>query len=148
MKVLFRLFVLCFILFSVNVLHSQDLHFSYHFSKPSFIERHDDFVEPIMQGCLNLGAEGYPLLPAYSIQVLLPQNTEIENIEITSISYFEKIRGVTIVPAPAIFLYHNQRQRITNPKQIRIFTNRIWLSQIRSSPISQRNILQASPSVC
>jgi len=116
MKVLFRLFVLCFILFSVNVLHSQDLHFSYHFSKPSFIERHDDFVEPIMQGCLNLGAEGYPLLPAYSIQVLLPQNTEIENIEITSISYFEKIRGVTIVPAPRYFPISQPAPKDYKPK--------------------------------
>ncbi len=81
----------------------QNLRMSFHFEQPAFIERFDEFSEPVMANTINLGEEGFPLLPAFGAQFLLPQGKEIESVKIISVNYSEKINGITIVPASRQF---------------------------------------------
>jgi len=82
---------------------SQNVRMTYTFEAPEFIERHDGFVEPVMNNCLNLAGEGQPLLPAFSAQILLPQGKEIAGVKIISIEYADPITPVSIVPASRPF---------------------------------------------
>ncbi len=87
----------------MSVVCSQNVRISYTFETPVFIDRHDGYVEPVMEKCLNLADEGQPLLPAFSAQILLPQGKEIADVKVVSIGYAEPILHVNIVPAARQF---------------------------------------------
>lgn len=81
----------------------QSMRMTFRFNQPSFIERYGEFSEPLMANTINLAEEGFPLLPVFGAQFLLPQGKEIESVKIVSVEYSEKINGITIVPASRQF---------------------------------------------
>lgn len=103
MKISLRLQLLLLGLLTVNLLIGQQLKMTYTFENPNFIERHDGYTETVMSGCMNLGDEGFPLLPAFSGQILIPQGKQVKEIRITSVQYSEPISGINIVPASRPF---------------------------------------------
>ncbi|MBE0639253.1 MAG: T9SS type A sorting domain-containing protein [Bacteroidales bacterium] len=98
-----RLHLLLLGLLIVNLLTAQNIRLSYTFEQPDFIDRHDGFVEPVMNNCHNLGDEGFPFLPAFSGQILIHQGKEVAEIKIVSVSYSDVISGINIVPAARPF---------------------------------------------
>ncbi len=94
-----KLLLIALLLIAMSSITAQKLTQTFSFNSPKFIERYDGFVEPQIAGCLNFGKEGEPLLPLYSAEILLPQGTQIKNINIISVKYSDDILGINIVPA-------------------------------------------------
>lgn len=99
----FRFYLALLGLLTVNLLMGQNLKMTYTFETPKFIDRYDGFVEPEMNNCFNLGDEGFPLLPAFSGQVLVSQGKEVAEIRVVSVKYSEAVTGFNIVPASRPF---------------------------------------------
>ncbi|MCF8367047.1 MAG: T9SS type A sorting domain-containing protein [Bacteroidales bacterium] len=94
-----KLLLITLLLVAMGTISAQKLTQTFKFSPPEFIEKHDGFVEPQIEGCLNYGDEGNPITPLYSAEILLPQGTEITNISILSVKYTDEYHNINIVPA-------------------------------------------------
>ena len=100
-KFTFFTIVLSFLLF--NSSFSQNLTVTYQFDKPQIVTNEEGYSTINMMDCFHFGDEGYPLLPLYGADLLLPQGTEIESVEILSSTYSEKIPNIIIEPASKMF---------------------------------------------
>jgi len=98
-----KLLLISLILAAMSTISAQNLKQTFTFSAPKFIEKHDGFVEPQIEGCLNFGNEGNPIIPLYSAEILLPQGTQIKNINILSVKYTDEFTNINIVPASRQF---------------------------------------------
>lgn len=98
-----KLLLLSLILFAASTITAQKITQTLKFSAPKFIEKYDGFVEPQIDGCLNYGNEGNPIAPLYSAEILLPQGTEIANINILAVKYSDEFGNVNIVPSERQF---------------------------------------------
>lgn len=87
----------------MNCLTGQNIKATYTFDSPVFIDCYDGYTEMQIKGCTNMGDEGYPLLPVFSGQVLIPQGKEVAGIKIVEIEYSNPVNGINIVPAARQF---------------------------------------------
>lgn len=88
---------------TASLLTGQNIRMTYTFKTPVFVDRYDGFVEPVLENCMNIADEGFPLLPVYSGQLLIPQGKELRNINIISVQYAEPAPGINIIPASRPF---------------------------------------------
>ena len=95
------LFIL-FVLFIVSNAFSSSLIRTYQFDEPS-IQKFDGYSSFTYNECRNYGKEGYPELPYFSVSILLPQNTELNNIKIIGSEYYSTIENIKIKPASKQF---------------------------------------------
>ncbi len=102
MKRLSLVLAILTIAFSCNLL-AQSYIYTYTIQKPKFKHTSDGYTEIHIDGCYNTGEEGKPFLPALPADLLLPQGTETENVEVVSLKFSEVIRDVKIKPASRPF---------------------------------------------
>ena len=69
-------------------LSAQVVEKTYHFSSPYF-ERYQDYEQLVFDGCTQIAQEGCPSLPWQPVSLLLPYNTEAENVEYEFLDYVE-----------------------------------------------------------
>ncbi len=96
------LLLTCF-MFSLISLRAQQLSHTYRFDAPTFAERQSNYVEAMMNNCLNLGREGQPSMPHYSAEILLPQGHRLTAVKVVSVTWSESIPDIDIVPASRSF---------------------------------------------
>lgn len=94
-----KLLLITLLLIVMSSVTAQKLTQTFSFESPKFIEKYDGFVEPQLSGCLNYGDESNPITPLYSAEILLPQGTQIKNINIISVKYSDELTEINIVPA-------------------------------------------------
>lgn len=102
MKNSYLVILFAFLALSFNG-QTQQIDLQYNFSKPSIIVNADGYAEIYMDQCLNYGEEGYPLLPKYGIDLLLPQGKAIEKVEVTQVNFSKMISNTLVVPASRLF---------------------------------------------
>lgn len=75
-------FILIFLLL-YSLLSAREYLHSFEFSEPTFILKDGHFLLQ-MEGCMQEGIEGEPLLPYRSFSILLPPGETLESVELTS----------------------------------------------------------------
>ena len=85
--------------FSVNA--GKQIH-KYKFGKPEIIQD-GTYAEILYDECQNQGAEGYPLMPMFNVNILLPQGESIVAVNILSVSNWEESETILIKPASRPF---------------------------------------------
>ena len=86
------------ILIVLQLLSAERMVLSYNFDKPEIISK-NGYDELTYKDCRNLGKEGYPSLPHFAANILLPQNQELLEVKIVSAEYFQDQAELTIKPA-------------------------------------------------
>lgn len=77
--------------------------YTYNFEKPKIILDKQGQIELLYKNCINYNNEGYPLLPHFNADLLLPQNQEIISVKIITKTYFDNIEKGVIKPASKQF---------------------------------------------
>ncbi len=96
-------FIIWFIvIFSIQLLTAETITQTYNFEIPKIISN-DGYAELKYQNCHNFGKEGYPYLPYFAADILLPQNHGIEDVKIISSEYYPTQDGIKIKPAERQF---------------------------------------------
>jgi len=99
MKKVLLLFI-PFVLFPV--LFAEIIPFSYDFDQP-VIENEGEFSYFVYENCQNMGQEGEPILPYYSVNLLLPQGHDLDMIELVSSNSFILEEDIVIKPSSKPF---------------------------------------------
>ncbi len=73
------------------------------FDKPQVTTSPDGYTDIRYKECLNLGGEGTPSLPQFSVSLLLPPGTEISTVRVTGVEYYPEENGILVRPAPRQF---------------------------------------------
>ncbi|MCD4796133.1 MAG: T9SS type A sorting domain-containing protein [Candidatus Cloacimonetes bacterium] len=82
----------------ITVLYSETISFNYDFEMP-VVKTTEQYSELIYKNCYNFGDEGYPLMPHFGADILLPQNHQAISINIVSTEYYPIIENIIIKPA-------------------------------------------------
>jgi hypothetical protein len=90
--------IFTFLWFS-TLINAQDLTLTINFEKPVITQDSDGFSEITFSNCFPMGEEGNPLMPLYGADVLLPQDQDLLDVEIVSVSYSDIMSGVKVKPA-------------------------------------------------
>ena len=96
-------YLLSLLVLFVYGINAQTLTHTFSFDNPKFIEKYDGYVEPQVKNCLVQGREGQPLLPSFSTEILLPQGTQIQSIQVKSVTWKAESKNIKIVPASRQF---------------------------------------------
>lgn len=84
-NILLTLNLVLMMVFSVS---AQVIEKTFYFSSPSF-EKYQGYEQIKFDNCIQRGETGNPTLPWHSISLLLPQNTEAQDIEIEYSNYID-----------------------------------------------------------
>jgi len=87
------------IFFIQNIFATENIQKKYTFEYPAIEKQEGNFYKIIYKNLRNRGAEGTPLLPYYAADILLPQGSEISDVEIVKIEYYAEEKNIQIVPA-------------------------------------------------
>ncbi len=96
-------FIIFVCLLLTNTLASQNIQLTYQFEQPVFIEDNEGNTEVIFSESANYNAEGAPLIPHYTCEILLPPGMVVTNIEILSTKFSKLIPNMRIKPASKEF---------------------------------------------
>ena len=95
--------------------------YTYKFDKP-ILKTEKGFTEILYKNCHLLGNEGFPLLPQYGVNILLPQNQAIANIKIISTKYLFTKDNIVIKPGvkpvPISLISQNDEYKLTPNQEI------------------------------
>lgn len=69
-------------------LTAQVIEKTYHFKSPHF-EQYQGYEQIVFDGCVQMGEEGLPSLPWQAVSLLLPFNTEADNVEYDFLDFVE-----------------------------------------------------------
>jgi len=97
-----RFSAILILLVFATILMADIIHTDFSFTRPD-LEVRDGYTEIIMEKCVNLGDEGYPSLPRFSAEVLLPPGHELEMVNIISTEFIEIDKDLTVKPAARQF---------------------------------------------
>lgn len=78
-----RVLLIFFLLFAILI--AAEYSYEFNFSEPSFIPRNGHFLLD-MEGCMQEGIEGEPLLPYHVFSILLPPGETLESVELKTLS--------------------------------------------------------------
>ncbi len=92
-----------FFLAFINTLLSQTIEVTYTFNKPVLITNDKGYTEVIFQNAPNFNEEGKPLIPHFTAEVLLPQNTNLTGVQIVSMRHSEIAEDIILQPASKSF---------------------------------------------
>ncbi|MCX6235455.1 MAG: C25 family cysteine peptidase [Bacteroidetes bacterium] len=73
--------------------------YTFHFEKPVLKQTADGYTVVNYTDCINFGKEGTPELPYRGIDLLLPQNQEVVQVKVVSLTMYSKETGIRIKPA-------------------------------------------------
>ncbi len=94
-----RLIIIFLAFFFVGAANAQTLNYSHSFNMPVIkTDKNTGYSNIIYENCKTLGDEGTPLIPYYAVDLLLPQNKEIENIKILDIEFYNYQADVKLKP--------------------------------------------------
>ncbi|MEE4196614.1 MAG: C25 family cysteine peptidase, partial [Bacteroidales bacterium] len=100
MKQKFLLLISFFAIFFIqDILANGDIQKKYTFEYPVLEKQTDGFYKIIYKNLRNSGAAGTPLLPYYAADILLPQGSELFEVEIIDVIYYKEEENIQIIPA-------------------------------------------------
>ena len=82
----------------VSVLSAGTITQVYNFEKPQ-MKTESGYTKFIYDDCVNYGKEGFPLLPHFGAEILLPQGEEAHTLNIVSVEYYPQLKNVVVKPA-------------------------------------------------
>ena len=91
------------ILLPFHLLVAQQVSYEITFGKPQIVTLENGYQEVRMDRCFIVAEEGFPALPVYSADILLPPGKEILSAEVTRVGYSEFIEEVNVNPSPGEF---------------------------------------------
>lgn len=113
-----KFFSLLMIAMLISLLSAEVITQVYEFEKPQ-MKSENGYTEFIYENAVNYGKEGFPLLPHFGAEILLPQGEAALSVEIVKVEYYSDLENITLKPASRQFpLYQKAENYQSKPNAI------------------------------
>lgn len=120
MKTKLQLTLIFIVLFMFSAI-AEKYKYTYKFDKP-ILKTEKGFTEILYKNCHLLGDEGFPLLPQFGADVLIPKNQVIANIKILSTKYLYTKDNIVlrpgVKPIPISLMSQNDEFRLSQNQDV------------------------------